>query len=66
MGLFTTPSTIGLAPFSPPHVIEKLSLLWDNNLVKSIDWFDLLLHGSSWVLLLLKTISIPIIKIIEK
>ena len=50
-------ATLGLAPFSPPHVIEKLSMLIDGNLIKPLDWFDLLLHGFPWFILILKTIA---------
>jgi hypothetical protein len=46
--------TIGLAPFNPPHILQKLQLLVHGQLVKPIDWFDLLLHGFPWVLLILK------------
>lgn len=46
--------TLGLAPFTPPHIIEKLSMLIKGNLIKPLDWFDLLLHGFPWVLLILK------------
>ena len=46
--------SLGLAPFSPPHVVEKLGMLLDGRLVRPIDWFDLALHGSPWVLLILK------------
>ncbi len=39
--------TLGLAPFVPePHLVEKLR--------KPLDVFDLLMHGTPWVLLLLK------------
>ena len=48
--------TIGLAPFHPPHVIEKLQMLAKGTLVRPLDWFDLLLHGTPWGLLLLKVI----------
>ncbi len=48
--------TLGLAPFGPPHVIEKLHMLIGGNLNRAIDWFDLLLHGFPWVLLTLKGI----------
>ncbi len=45
--------TLGLAPFAPePHVWEKLK--WVANGATGMvwyDWFDLLLHGSPWVLL---------------
>ena len=48
--------TIGLAPFNPPHLVEKLGMLFSGNLVKAIDWFDLLLHGGPWALLVLKLV----------
>ncbi len=43
--------TLGLAPFAPPHVIEKLQMLFVGTLVKPIDIFDLLMHGTPWLLL---------------
>ena len=46
--------TLGLAPFAPPHLFEKLQMLAQGRLVRPLDWFDLLLHGTPWVLLLLK------------
>ena len=50
--------TLGLAPFTPePHVWEKLKMLFDGTLGKPIDIFDLLMHGTPWVLLGLKSIS---------
>jgi hypothetical protein len=50
-------ATLGLAPFSPPHVIEKLSMLIEGRLIKPIDWFDLFLHGFPWMLLVLKAMA---------
>ena len=50
-------ATLGLAPFSPPHVIEKLSMLFEGRLIKPIDWLDLFLHGFPWILLLLKVLT---------
>jgi hypothetical protein len=47
-------ATLGLAPFSPPHVVEKLLMLANGNLVRPVDWFDLLLHGAPWLFLILK------------
>lgn len=45
--------TLGLAPFAPePHVVEKLRMLADGTLTKPIDLFDLLFHGSPWLLLI--------------
>lgn len=49
--------TLGLAPFMPePHVWEKLKMLFDGSLARPIDIFDLVMHGSPWVLLALKSI----------
>lgn len=49
--------TLGLAPFVPePHVWEKLKMLLDGSLGKPVDIFDLLMHGTPWVLLGLKSI----------
>lgn len=48
---------LGLAPFVPePHVWEKLKMLAAGSLSKPIDIFDLLMHGTPWVLLCLKAI----------
>ncbi len=46
--------TIGLAPFAPPHVWQKLVMLVQGELVKPIDIFDLFMHGTPWVLLAIK------------
>jgi len=46
---------LGLAPFFPePHIVEKLRMLFKGTLSRPIDWFDLVLHGTPWVLLILK------------
>jgi hypothetical protein len=37
--------TLGLAPYNPPHFVEK-----------PIDWFDFFMHGIPWFLLILKGI----------
>jgi len=48
---------LGLAPFTPePHLWEKLKMLAAGELVKPIDIFDLFLHGTPVVLLVLKFI----------
>lgn len=50
-------ASLGLAPFAPaPHVIEKLSMLLRGQLVQPIDWFDLVMHGAPWTLLVGKAI----------
>jgi hypothetical protein len=51
--------TLGLAPFAPPHLYEKLRMLLRGELVRPIDWFDLFLHASPWVLLVLKAVVTP-------
>ena len=49
--------TLGLAPFAPePHVWEKLKMLASGNLARPLDIFDLFLHGTPWVLLIMKII----------
>ncbi len=46
--------TLGLAPFAPPHIWEKLQMLTQGKLVRPIDWFDLVFHAAPWILLLAK------------
>lgn len=47
--------TLGLAPYTPqPHLFEKIAMLLAGELVKPLDIFDLLLHASPVVLLLVK------------
>jgi hypothetical protein len=46
--------TLGLAPFFPPHIWEKLMMLRRGELVRPIDWFDLFYHGIPWLLLIIK------------
>jgi hypothetical protein len=46
--------TLGLAPFSPPHIVEKLQMLIKGELVKPIDWFDMFFHGVPWLVLVIK------------
>ena len=49
--------TLGLAPFAPePHIVEKLRMLADGSLSRPIDIFDLVLHGTPWVLLVTKVL----------
>ena len=50
---------LGLAPFVPePHLWEKLKMLSAGTLVKPLDIFDLLMHGSPFVVLILKLLRI--------
>jgi hypothetical protein len=48
--------TLGLAPFTPPHIYEKISMLINGTLKRPIDWFDLFLHGIPWLILIAKII----------
>jgi hypothetical protein len=49
--------TLGLAPFAPPHIWEKLMLLKNGELSRPIDWFDLFYHSVPWLLLIIKTVA---------
>lgn len=42
--------TLGLAPFNPPHLFEKIGMLAKGELRRPLDWFDLLLHASPWLI----------------
>lgn len=50
-------ATLGLAPFTPPHVVEKARMLAAGELSAPIDVFDLVLHASPWVLLALRLVA---------
>ena len=53
--------TLGLAPFVPePHIWEKLKMLAAGELRRAVDWFDLLLHATPWVLLAIRLIRMSI------
>ena len=58
--------TIGLAPFAPPHFVEKLQMLWRGTLSKPVDWFDLIMHGTPWFILVLKSSYVMFEKIKSK
>jgi hypothetical protein len=58
--------TLGLAPFTPePHVWEKLKMLFGGTLSKPIDIFDLVLHGTPWVVLILKLVRMVQLKLLK-
>jgi hypothetical protein len=46
--------TLGLAPFYPePHILGKVKWLFGGAAgMQPMDWFDLLLHGTPWLLFL--------------
>ncbi len=45
--------TLGLAPFVPePHIVGKVKWLAGGAVgMQPMDWFDLVLHGTPWILL---------------
>ncbi|PWG04747.1 hypothetical protein DIS07_12305 [Polaribacter aquimarinus] len=51
--------TLGLAPFNPPHILGKIQwVLGGNafsgeNAMQTQDWFDVVLHGTPWLLLII-------------
>lgn len=48
---------LGLAPFAPePHLWQKLRMLAAGELSRPIDIFDLVLHGTPAVLVLVKLV----------
>lgn len=46
---------LGLAPFSPePHILGKLKWIAGGaNGIGAIDWFDFLMHGAPWFLIII-------------
>tara|TARA_R110002096_G_scaffold238776_2_gene430370 strand:- start:592 stop:813 length:222 start_codon:yes stop_codon:yes gene_type:complete len=50
--------TLGLAPFSPePHVWEKLKwVISGAQGMRPVDWFDLLMHGTPWLMLMVSAV----------
>lgn len=56
--------TLGLAPFNPPHIIGKLQWLAGGGAItgdqpmQAMDWFDLFLHGTPWLLLIASAVAI--------
>mgnify|MGYP001110638574 CR=1 FL=1 len=48
---------LGLAPFFPePHLWEKLKMLADGSLSRPIDIFDLIMHATPALLLVVKLV----------
>lgn len=46
--------TLGLAPFLPePHIVGKVRWVWGGAVgMGAMDWFDLAMHGSPFLLLI--------------
>ncbi len=52
---------LALAPFVPqPHLLEKLGMLLAGTLTRTIDIFDLLLHGTPPLLLLIRLVRMAL------
>ncbi|MEN8170945.1 MAG: RND transporter [Pseudomonadota bacterium] len=68
LGTLLIPAVLlGLAPFTPePHLVEKLRMLSQGVLHKPIDIFDLLLHGTPAMLVVLKLSRMGLVKAAEK
>ncbi|MDO8703618.1 MAG: hypothetical protein Q7J84_01590 [Sulfuricaulis sp.] len=50
---------LGLAPFTPePHLWQKFKMLAGGSLVRPIDFFDLFMHASLPVLLIVKLLRL--------
>ncbi|MGN7611279.1 hypothetical protein ACQZV8_04245 [Magnetococcales bacterium HHB-1] len=46
---------LGLAPFHPePHLVEKLRMLFHGKLVRPLDIFDLFMHATPILIVILK------------
>ena len=59
LGTLLIPAVLlGLAPFVPePHLVEKLRMLAQGSLQRPIDIFDLLMHGTPALLVVLKLVQ---------
>ena len=45
-------ATLGLSPWVPePHIVEKIRWLFQGELTRPLDIFDLVLHAVPWLLL---------------
>jgi hypothetical protein len=57
--------TLGLAPFAPePHIVGKLKWIAGGaNGMAFMDWWDTVLHGTPWLLLLVFLTKQLIVKI---
>ena len=59
---FLASLTLGLAPFNPPHLLGKIQWILGGNAfhpekgLQLQDWFDVLLHGSPWILLAISAV----------
>ena len=52
--------TLGLALFFPSHLFVKIKMLLKGQLVRPIDWFNLVMHVTAWGFLVLKLLMTAI------
>ena len=52
--------TLGLAPFTPPHIVGKLQMLARGELKRPLDIFDFAMHGAPWLLLVAKAARVAL------
>ncbi len=45
---------LAIVPIGEPHLLEKIRMLLSGNLVKGLDYFDLIMHSTPIILLVLK------------
>lgn len=54
---FLASMTLGLAPFTPPHIWGKILWVAGGAVgMQPMDWFDLILHGTPWVMLIVSLV----------
>ncbi|WP_066758963.1 hypothetical protein [Crocinitomix algicola] len=55
--------TLGLMPYGDPHILGKLKWLIGGGAINGehpmalIDWFDLVMHGTPWLLLIIALVA---------
>ncbi|WP_018141856.1 MULTISPECIES: hypothetical protein [unclassified Thioalkalivibrio] len=48
-------ATLGLSPYVPePHIVEKIRWLFQGELTRPLDIFDLIMHAVPWLLMAFK------------
>ena len=54
--------------FFPPHLFEKIKMLLEGQLIRPFDWFDLVMHATPWVFLIIKLLmtAIPVVGQVRK
>lgn len=58
--------TLGLAPFQPePHLWQKFQWIAEGQALKWKDIFDILMHGTPWVLLILSGVGMIQLKFFQ-